>query len=264
MTHLLDNIFWHALSGPQAKFAEGDHAARRYAHGFSAIVAFADQLRPDLSALAAFCEPGEHFYTEGWTGAALAGWQIEVESTMFKMIWEADMPAADEASDAVPLNAKHAPQALELAELTNPGPFGLRTIELGEYFGVFDGPRLIAMAGERSYAGTLREISGVCTHPDFQGRGLAKRLMLKLIRREMLRNETPFLHVMRDNISARQLYERMGFRNYKETVVRVISRRPPSRCAWIDACSGLTRKPRLSSPNQYRAACLSGFYLRCH
>ena len=124
----------------------------------------------------------------------------------------------------MPLNAKHAPQALELAELTNPGPFGLRTIELGEYFGVFDGPRLIAMAGERSYAGTLREISGVCTHPDFQGRGLAKRLMLKLIRREMLRNETPFLHVMHDNTSARQLYERMGFRNYKETVVRVISR----------------------------------------
>ena len=224
MTHLLDNIFWHALSGPQAKFAEGDHAARRYAHGFSAIVACADQLRPDLSALAAFCEPGEHFYTEGWTGAALAGWQIELESTMFKMIWEADMPAADAASDAVPLNAKHAPQALELAELTNPGPFGLRTIELGEYFGVFDGPRLIAMAGERSYAGTLREISGVCTHPDFQGRGLAKRLMLKLIRREMLRNETPFLHVMSDNVGALQLYEWMGFRNYREVVVRVVSR----------------------------------------
>ncbi len=143
---------------------------------------------------------------------------------MLKMIWEADMPPTDEASDAVPLNAKHAPQALELAELTHPGPFGLRTIELGEYFGVFDGPRLIAMAGERSYAGTLREISGVCTHPDFQGRGLAKRLMLKLIRREMLRNETPFLHVMHDNTGARRLYEQMGFRNYKETVVRVISR----------------------------------------
>ena len=125
----------------------------------------------------------------------------------------------------MPLNPKHAPLALELAELTHPGPFGLHTIELGDYFGVFDGARLIAMAGERSYAGTLREISGVCTHPDFQGRGLAKRLMLKLIRREMLRNETPFLHVMHDNTSARQLYERMGFRNYKETVVRVISRR---------------------------------------
>ena len=121
------------------------------------------------------------------------------------------------------IEAKHAPQALELAELTNPGPFGLRTLELGEYFGVFDGQRLIAMAGERSHAGMLREISGVCTHPDFQGRGLAKRLMLKLIRREMLRNEAPFLHVMQDNTSARRLYERIGFRNYKETVVRVIA-----------------------------------------
>ena len=78
------------------------------------------------------------------------------------------------------------------------------------------------MAGERSHAGMLREISGVCTHPDFQGRGLAKRLMLKLIRREMLRKEAPFLHVMHDNTGARRLYERMGFRNYKETVVRVI------------------------------------------
>ena len=79
------------------------------------------------------------------------------------------------------------------------------------------------MAGERSYAGTLREISGVCTHPDFQGRGLAKRLMLKLIRREMLRNETPFLHVMTDNTGERQTHERMGFCYDKETVVRVIA-----------------------------------------
>ena len=224
MKHLLDNIFWHALSGPQAKFAAGNHAARRYAPGFSPIVAFADQHQPDLSALAAFCDPGEHFYTEGWTGATPAGWQIKVESTMLKMVWEADMPPADEAPDAVRIEAKHAPQALELAELTHPGPFGLRTLELGEYFGVFDGRRLIAMAGERSHAGMLREISGVCTHPDFQGRGLAKRLMLKLIRREMLRNEAPFLHVMQDNTGARRLYERMGFRNYKETVVRVIAR----------------------------------------
>ena len=224
MKYLLDNIFWHALSGPQAKFAVGNQAARRYAPGFSAIVAFADQLRPDFSALAAFCEPGEHFYTEGWTGAAPAGWQIKVETAMLKMIWEADMPQADDASDAVPLNVKHAPQALELAELTHPGPFGLRTLDLGEYFGVFDGERLIAMACERSHAGMLREISGVCTHPNFQGRGLAKRLMLKLIRREMLRNEMPFLHVMHDNTGARRLYEQMGFGNYKETVVRVIAR----------------------------------------
>lgn len=133
------------------------------------------------------------------------------------------MPAADEAPEAVLLGPEHAMQALELATLTRPGPFGLRTIELGEYLGCFEGERLMAMAGERLFAGSLREISGVCTHPDFQGRGLARRLMAKLIRRQMQRKETPFLHVMRENTSARRLYERMGFRDYRESVVRVIS-----------------------------------------
>jgi GNAT superfamily N-acetyltransferase len=224
MNHLLDNIVWNALSGPQRKFSAGNARARRYAAGFSPIVGFPDQAQPDFAALEAVCEPGERFYSDGWSGAAPAGWRIEVESTMFKMVWVGAPPAVDEAPDAVPLGAEHAPQALALADLTRPGPFGLRTIELGEYFGVFDGERLIAMAGERMHAGRLREISGVATHPDHQGRGLAKRLMLKLIRRQLQRGETPFLHVMSANVGARVLYERMGFRNYKESVVRVVSR----------------------------------------
>jgi predicted GNAT family acetyltransferase len=135
------------------------------------------------------------------------------------------MPAADEAPDARRLGPEHASQALDLAALTRPGPFGPRTIELGEYFGVFEGSRLVAMAGERMHAGSFREISGVCTHPDFQGRGFARRLMTRLLRRQMQRHETPFLHVMRDNEAAHRLYERMGFRIHRETVVRVIARR---------------------------------------
>lgn len=224
MNHLLDNIMWNALTGPHARFAVGAGNARRFAPGFSPIVGFADAAHPDFDALAPFCEPGEHFYCDGWSGAVPAVWQVDVESTMFKMVWQAPMPAEDDAPGAVRLAPEHTAQAMELAALTKPGPFGPRTPELGEYFGVFEDERLIAMAGERMYAGTLREISGVCTHPDAQGRGLARRLMLKLIRRQMLRGETPFLHVMQGNTGARQLYERMGFVNYKETVVRVISR----------------------------------------
>jgi predicted GNAT family acetyltransferase len=125
---------------------------------------------------------------------------------------------------AIQLGPQHATQALELATLTRPGPFDLRTIELGEYLGFFEGERLIAMAGERLHAGSFREISGVCTHPDFQGRGFARRLMNKLIRRQILRNETPFLHVIHDNAVAHGLYERMGFRDYRKPIVRIISR----------------------------------------
>jgi predicted GNAT family acetyltransferase len=80
------------------------------------------------------------------------------------------------------------------------------------------------MAGERMRAGTLHEISGVCTHPDYQGRGLARGLIAKLVRRQLQRSVTPFLHVMRDNGAARRLYERIGFREYRESVVRVVSR----------------------------------------
>jgi ribosomal protein S18 acetylase RimI-like enzyme len=223
MKHLLDNIVWHTLSGPHAKHATGTSDARRYAPGFSPIVGFANAERPDLDSLAPYCEAGEHFYCDGWSGAAPAGWLIDAESTMFKMVWESPTPAIDEAPEAVQLGPEHASQALELATLTRPGPFGPKTIELGEYFGCFDGPRLVSMAGERMCAGALREISGVCTHPDFQGRGLARRLVAKLIHRQMQRNETPFLHVMHDNSSAHRAYQRMGFRDYRESVVRVIS-----------------------------------------
>lgn len=221
----LDNIMWAALSGPHAKFSAGGPTARRYASGFSPIVGFADPQRPDFAALAPYCAAGEHFYCDGWTGPAPAGWHVELESTMFKMVWQGQPPAHDPAPEAIALGPQHAAQALELATLTKPGPFGLRTIELGEYWGVFDGGRLVAMAGERMAAGTLREISGVCTHPDFQGRGLARMLMLKLVRREMARGETPFLHVMSANTGARALYARMGFADFRETVVRVVAPR---------------------------------------
>jgi ribosomal protein S18 acetylase RimI-like enzyme len=221
---LLDNIAWHALSGAHARFAVAAGRARRYAAGFSPIIGFADVRAPDFAALAGVCASGEKFYTEGWSGLPPAGWHIDADATMFKMLWDAPCPDEDAAPEAVLLGPQHAQQALDLATLTRPGPFGPRTIELGEYYGIFQGERLLAMAGERMCAGNWREISGVCTHPDFQGRGHGRRLMLKLVRRELQRGEAPFLHVMSSNHGARSLYARMGFRDYRESVVRVISR----------------------------------------
>src|SRR5471032_1079419 len=223
---LLDHIFWHTLTGAHARHADGSGGARRYTQGFSPIVAFADPDRPDFAALAAVCAPGEPFYCDSWHGAAPPGWKIDAESTMFRMVWSGAMPAADPAPEARPLGPQHAAQALELALLCKPGPFGLRTIELGDYFGYFDGERLMAMAGERLRAPGLCEISGVCTHTDYQGRGLAKKLILKLVRRNLQRGDRYFLHVMRSN-DAHQLYLRMGFEDYLESVVRVISREEP-------------------------------------
>jgi ribosomal protein S18 acetylase RimI-like enzyme len=224
MLHLLDNIVWHALAGPHARFSAGTGTARRYAPGFSPIVGFADAARPDFAALAPHCEPGQHFYCGGWSGPAPAGWQIHTDATMDQMVWDAAEPATWHALDAVRLRPEHATQMLELVALTHPGPFGPRTPELGEYVGVFEGERLIAMAGERMEAGGLREISGVCTHPDFAGRGLARGLVEVLVRRQLARGQRPFLHVMQANERARALYARMGFAHHQPLAVRVVSR----------------------------------------
>jgi GNAT superfamily N-acetyltransferase len=225
MSRLLDNIFWNCLSGPHAKFATGTGSVRRYAPGFSPIIGTEDPDRPDFAALEKFCAPDEPIYIDRWSGTAPQGWEIEKEARMFKMIWDAPIPEIDAAPDALLMTPEHSAMAVELTQLTNPGPFGLRTPELGDYFGYFENGRLIAMAGERTEAPGLREVSGICTHPEFQGRGLARKLTLKLVRRHMQRGLRTYLHVMGHNIGARHLYAKMGFRDYLETTVRVIKRK---------------------------------------
>ena len=156
---LFDNIVWHALSGPHLAYSIGTTVVRRYAPGFSPIIGFANPEQPDLPALNPFCEPGEHLYCDAWSGSVSDGWRIEREAVMLKMIWAGATPGTDEAPDAVQLCSQHASHALDLATLTRPGPFGIRTIELGDYFGFFEGSRLLAMAGERFRAGTRAKLA---------------------------------------------------------------------------------------------------------
>jgi len=213
---------WLCFSGPQRHLTVGDDRARRYAPGISPIIAFPARDRPDFAAIEPHCLPGERFYCEGWPGPAPPGWRIEDETTMLLMAWAGGTPPEFPTFDYRALLPADIPAMLALAQLTVPGPFGPRTPELGEYFGVFDGDRLVAMAGERFALPGHREISGVCTHPDFQARGLARGLMAVLIHRQLGRDERPFLHVMRGNRGARGLYESIGFREHHRVPVRVL------------------------------------------
>ena len=140
---------------------------------------------------------------------------------MCAMLWSGSEPADPDLA-AVRLGPADVPQQMALAALTKPGPFAERTFELGEFYGVFEGDRLVAMAGERMQAGNLHEVSGICTQPDYQGRGLARRLTLLLVRRQLARGEIPFLHVASSNARARALYERLGFRLDREVPLRII------------------------------------------
>ena len=138
---------------------------------------------------------------------------------MFKMVWDGAI-MQDGAPDAVPLGPDHAAQAAALAELT----IRARS-DLGRWNWVITSASSTVSGSSRWRGsgftrGTCVKFSGVCTHPDYQGRGLARRLMFELIRRQTARGELPFLHVMRDNGRARAMYARMGFSEYRELVVQ--------------------------------------------
>jgi predicted GNAT family acetyltransferase len=100
---------------------------------------------------------------------------------------------------------------LALATLTRPGPFRARTHTLGRFIGVREGGQLIAMAGERLQTEDFVEVSGICTHPDYRGRGLAAGLTRAIAARLTDEGKTPFLHAYASNIGAISLYQDLGF-----------------------------------------------------
>jgi GNAT superfamily N-acetyltransferase len=223
-----DNVFWTCMAGAQAAIAIGTDRVRRFRPGFSPIATFVDPDAPttaDFATLATLVEVGERFFVPQWSGRVPGGWALHLDTHMLAMVWDGRAaPAPDPTLGERLLTTADVPRMQDLAARTRPGPFGPRTIEFGGYHGVFDGDRLIAMAGERLFDGTHREVSGICTDPAFQGRGLAKRLTELVVRRLMARGEVPCLHVASGNARAIALYERLGFVRAREVAVRVLSR----------------------------------------
>ena len=123
-----------------------------------------------------------------------------------------------------PLGDADAADMLALARLTEPGPFLERTHTMGRFLGIRIEGRLAAMAGERMRFPGYTEVSGVCTHPDFRGRGLARRLSAAAAVAIEARGERPFLHAWRSNRSAIALYESLGFELRAEVNVAVLDR----------------------------------------
>jgi predicted GNAT family acetyltransferase len=136
------------------------------------------------------------------------------------------LPVAPPEPDAriVPLTDADAPEMLALARLTEPGPFFERTHQLGDFFGIRLEGRLAAMAGERMKPPGFTEVSGVCTHPDYRGRGLAGALTRRVCAQIVARGETPFLHAIASNTTAIRLYEELGF-SYRRNIQFPLLRR---------------------------------------
>jgi len=139
------------------------------------------------------------------------------------MVWNS--PAAPKVKHrAEDLSLSHIDEMLVLTELNKLGRFRKRAPELGSYIGIHESGQLVAMAGEGFRFPGYTEISAVCTHPDYRGRGYASSLVSALIEKVKKRGQTPFLHVATENAEAIRVYEKLGFKT-RRTITFVIVKR---------------------------------------
>jgi ribosomal protein S18 acetylase RimI-like enzyme len=215
--HPLDNPIWKALTTSQSHFARTAQSARRFPNDVTSLGGFPEPTQECYDSLATILDDVKAtalFYDS--PPQPPTGWTILTGAPLFQMILSNGKASAATqllrpAPEFIELTAADAPEMLALAQLTKPGPFGLRTRELGTYLGIRQNGQLIAMAGERLRVPGFTEISAVCTHPDHTGHGYAAALMTELAQRIRARGETPFLHVREDNTRAIALYEHLGY-----------------------------------------------------
>jgi len=208
----LNNPIWSALTSAQAHFASGGPLAKRYPAEVAPFIAVSEPTPAAAAALAELVSPGEVVNIVSVTPKLEDGWELLATGNIVQMIWREDAPVPEEDMTGIlPLSDADTPDMLELTALVFPGYFRRRTPEMGEYFGIRQDGLFAAMAGERMKLHGHEEISAVCTHPNFTGRGLAARLINLLVAKQLKRGIVPFLHVNETNARARALYVRLGF-----------------------------------------------------
>ncbi|HEU4532404.1 MAG TPA: GNAT family N-acetyltransferase [Steroidobacteraceae bacterium] len=219
MAHLLDNPFWASLTTSHAHLSVGYEHIKRYPAQFGPFVAVADSLRPVERELEELVAPGESVDVAGVGPPAFPrGWELLEHAFVLQMMCTRPIEVPKPIARWRVLQAQDRDAMLALTKLVYPGYFRARTNEMGQYFGIDpeggiaanDG-MLAAMAGERIATPQFVEVSGVCTHPSYLGRGYAGFLVSLLVNDILARGFTPFLHVSEQNARAIPIYERLGF-----------------------------------------------------
>lgn len=208
--HALDNPVWESLRSRHSSLGRRHGAAARYLRDVAPFVAV-DPGEPDAGGdVAALVDPGESVLLVGPCPALPPDWSVRGPEPIAQMVCREPI-RQQPGSDFIDLSDRHRADILALVALVYPHYFRPRTPELGRYIGIYDGDRLAAMAGERMGFDGYQEISAVCTHPDYTGRGHAQTLVTELTNASLAAGRIPFLHVSPANLRAKALYERLGY-----------------------------------------------------
>ena len=225
MTHPLDHPIWTALTTKHQALAEGGVHALRYP---TDMTPFADmpEISPRgfaaLGAMMLGSEIAVLFTPEPVT--APAEFKVLLAESGEQMIGTpAEVPAG--GVEILTLGVADVHDMMALTTLTKPGPFSLRTHELGTFLGIRVGGELVAMAGERMKPADYTEITAVCVHPAHRGHGYGQILLSAVSRQILARGEIPFLHLFTSNASALALYRRQGMEIRRRLHVTVLQKK---------------------------------------
>jgi GNAT superfamily N-acetyltransferase len=211
----LDNPFWSALRSRHRDIALCRGEAARYPAAFAPFLGVASAQADVADAIGTLVGADESVYLLGVVPALPHGWVLDAFAPLAQMICPAPIAVVDGPA-VTGLTEAHRADVLALTALVYPHYFRPRTMELGRYFGIYQDGRLAAMIGERLGTDAQQEISAVCTHPDFNGRGYARRLIALLSNDNLERGRLPFLHVSHQNHRAKQLYEQLGYSHRRD------------------------------------------------
>jgi ribosomal protein S18 acetylase RimI-like enzyme len=222
-----DELIWNALHTVHAEFCVASGAAVRYPADVAPFAAVAEKNASGYADLKRLLVAGEKVYLFGERPEVSDSFVVGEALYTEQMIGPETLPEDRGADDAAieKLGWQDAGAMVALTDLAFPGFFRTRTCELGVYFGIRVRGELVAMAGERLALPGFREISGVCTHPAYTGKGFARRLTLCLTREHLRLGVRSFLHVGVKNSRARELYDRLGFRGVSSAALWPVTSR---------------------------------------
>jgi ribosomal protein S18 acetylase RimI-like enzyme len=232
----LDNAVWTALTTKQAQLAHTSALARRFQPEMTLLGALAANTAMAFDSLAQLIQrdPVTLYFTA--PPKLTAGWDVLRAVELHQMVQEAESPASLKPSEAAPdrtvaevieLTPADVPEMSAIYSATRPGrTLCPRIQKLGQFLGIRENGKLVAMGGLRLHIAGYREITTVATMPGHEGRGYATAIMRALIDRIHARGERPFLTVRTDNPRAIEIYRRLGFKErtllYSHTIRRAL------------------------------------------
>jgi ribosomal protein S18 acetylase RimI-like enzyme len=200
----LDNPVWYALTSHQQQYAIGTEHVKCYQPNILPFIGF--NTHENINAIDAYSD--DTFYIIGDLPPLPANWIITKELPCVQMVLQTPI---DATINVTHLDASHSNAMFNLVDKVQPGIYKPDTRLLGDYYGIWQDDKLVAMAGERIKTDHFTELSSVVTDPDYTGRKYAQQLIAQVCNTNLNNGKIPILHVLQNNERAIRLYEYMGF-----------------------------------------------------